>query len=306
MWSTTYGEFYNEIAFEAQATSDGGYIIAGYKQIQGYTNADVWLLKIYSNGEEEWSQTYGGDYGELAYSVSETADAGFIASGYTQSYGAGSDDVWLIKTDMYGDTMWTKTFGGLSNEAGNSVIETAEGDFVVCGYTMSYSAEGDMDLWMIKTDISGYTLWTKTYGGSGGEIGFAVIEAFDGGLTACGSTSSYGAGQTDIWLLHTDLNGTVGIADHQFADQTGLQLNQNYPNPFNSETMISYSVSRKEHVAIDVFNLDGKRICNLVNEIQPAGNYQIPFHSAGLEPGIYLYSIKTSGSRLVYKMIIQN
>lgn len=306
LWSATYGGPYHEIAYEAQATSDGSFVIAGAKQTQGFYNSDVWLLKINSNGEIDWSQTYGGNYDELAYSVSETADAGFIVSGYTNSFGSGAQDLWLIKTDMYGDTMWTKTYGGPLNDCGNSVIETAEGDFVICGYTFSYSANSDLDLWMVKTDIGGYTLWTKAYGGSGSENGFAVIEAFDGGLTACGSTSTWGAGDTDVWLLHTDQDGTVGIPEQKTLHPAGYFLNQNYPNPFTTNTTIGYSLDREEQVKIDVFNIEGKRICNLVNEIKHAGSYQIPFYSGELKPGIYFYSIETSRGSQYRKMIIQN
>jgi predicted secreted protein len=303
LWSATYGGFYNEIAFEAQATSDGGFIIAGYKQLQGFTNSDVWLLKIFSNGEIDWSKTYGGSLDDLAYSVSETADAGFIASGYTKSYGSGMEDLWLIKTDMYGDTMWTKTFGGLSNDAGNSVIETAEGDFVVCGYTMSYSASGDMDLWLVKTDISGYTLWSKTHGGSGGENGFAVIETFDGGLTACGLTSTWGAGDKDVWLLHMDQDGTVGMTDHQYLDATSYVLNQNYPNPFSNATTIEYFIPTSENISLKIYDLSGRLLAILVDEFQQSGDHSIRFENNQLQEGIYYYILQSAGFDLIKKFV---
>lgn len=304
LWSTTYGGLYNEIAFEAQATSDGGYIIAGYKQIQGYTNADVWLLKIYSNGEEEWSQTYGGDYGELAYSVQETADAGFILSGYTRSFGSGGDDVYLIKTDMYGDTLWTKTFGGASNDAGNSVFETAEGDFIVCGNTFSFSEDGDMDLWLIKTDISGYTLWTRTYGGTGAELGYSVIESFDGKLTACGFTSSYGAGNKDVWLLHLDANGQVGIDESINPTSSNIELKQNYPNPFMGSTTIEYFVPTSGLVSLNIYDLTGRQVSTLVNKQEQVGSHSVQFNDKGLEEGIYYYHLQSGHLHATKKFIL--
>ncbi|HEY9113530.1 MAG TPA: T9SS type A sorting domain-containing protein [Bacteroidales bacterium] len=304
LWSTTYGDFYNEIAFEAQATSDGGYVIAGYKQIQGFTNADVWLLKIYSNGEIDWSQTYGGDYNELAYSVHETADAGYILSGYTMSFGSGAQDVYLIKTDMYGDTMWTKTFGGTSNDAGNSVIETAEGDFIVCGNTSSFSEDGDMDLWLIKTDISGYTLWTKTYGGTGAELGYSVIEAFDGRLTVCGFTSSYGAGNKDVWLLHVDADGQVGLDENIYPTSSGFELKQNYPNPFNGSATIEYSIPTSGIVSLKIYDLTGRLINTLVNEQTSAGKHFIQISSNGLEAGIYYYRLQSGNFDSTKKFIL--
>lgn len=303
-WSNTYGGPYHQIAFEAQATSDGGYIIAGYTQLQGFFNSEVWLVKIFNNGDLDWTQTYGGSLDDLAYSISETADAGFIVSGYTMSFGAGSQDVWLIKTDMHGDTIWTKTFGGFSNEAGNSVIETEEGDFIICGYTFSFSANGGMDLWLIKTDISGYTLWTNMYGGSGAELGFSVIETIDGGLTTCGFTSTYGAGDKDVWLLHLDSDGQVGITDHQYLNSIGYKLNQNYPNPFSGATTIEYYIPTSGTVSLNVYDFSGKLLTPLVNEYQQVGNHSVRVENKVLQEGIYYYRLQSGSYDYTKKFIV--
>ncbi|OGU37221.1 MAG: hypothetical protein A2315_03975 [Ignavibacteria bacterium RIFOXYB2_FULL_35_12] len=298
LWSKVHIISYHQIVSEAQPTSDGGYIVAGYTQLKGFFNADVWLVKLYSNGEIEWTKTFGSDLDDIAYSVQETADAGYIITG--SRYG----DLWLIKTDMYGDTLWTKTFGGTSNDAGHSVIETDEGDFLVCGYTFSFSASGDVDLWLIKTDISGYTLWTKMYGGSGAEIGFSVIETFDGGLTVCGFTSSYGAGDKDVWLLHTDLNGTVGIEDKISGTANAYILEQNYPNPFNPTTTIQFSVPKQSFVTLRIYDILGKNIMKLVDdELQP-GEYKINFDADNLSSGIYFYQLNSSEFVSVRKMML--
>ena len=304
LWSKTYGGFYHEIAFEGQPTSDGGYIIAGYKQLQGFTNADFWLVKLFNNGEIEWTKTFGGDFDDLAYSVQETADAGYIVTGYTKSYGSGYEDLWLIKTDMYGDSIWTKTFGGISMDAGNSVFETEEGDFLVCGYTFSFSANGDADLWLIKTDISGYTLWTKTYGGSGAEVGYAVIETFDGGLTVCGFTSSYGAGDKDVWLLHLSFDGQTGLDRPDLQSAMNFNLEQNFPNPFYNETVINYTVPKPGHLSLNVYDLRGSQVATMVNEYKNAGNYSITFNSIGLKDGIYFYRLQSGTLDSVKKFIL--
>ncbi|MBE0661083.1 MAG: T9SS type A sorting domain-containing protein [Bacteroidales bacterium] len=297
LWSQTYGGIYNDIAFEAQATSDGGYIIAGYTQLQGFNDVNVWLLKLFSNGEIEWSQTYGGSLAGIANSVQETADAGYIVTG-------GGPDLFLIKTDMYGDTLWTKTFGGDRNDAGYSVTETAEGDFLVCGTTSSFSADGDFDLWLIKTDISGYTLWTKTYGETGAEIGFSIIETFDGRITVCGFTSSFGAGKIDVWLLHLDANGQVGIADHLSTKPKGYRLGQNFPNPFSGETTIYYSIPTSGTVSLEVFDLSGKLITTLVHEYKHAGSYSVRFENKQLPNGIYYYRLLSGNFNCAKQLIL--
>ena len=306
LWSKTYGGSYHEIAFEAQATSDGGYIIAGYTQLQGFLNSDVWLVKLFSNGEVDWTQTYGGDQDDLAYSVNETADAGYILSGTTRSFGSGYDDVYLIKTDMYGDSIWTKTFGGLSNDAGNSVIETAEGDFLVCGNTFSFSEDGDMDLWLIKTDISGYTLWTKMYGGGGNELGYSVIETFDGRLTACGFTETYDTGERDVWLLHleADGGGYWGIDETINPTSSSFELKQNYPNPFVGSTTIEYFIPSSGIVSLKMYDLSGRLINTLVSEKTPAGRHSIQFEENGLKAGIYYYRLQSGNFNCTKKLIV--
>lgn len=304
MWSKTYGGSYHDIAFEAQATSDGGYIIVGYTQLQGFLNSDVWLVKLFSNGEVDWTQTYGGDQDELAYSVNETADAGYILSGYTNSFGSGYEDVYLIKTDIYGDSMWTKTFGGLSNDAGNSVIETAEGDFLVCGNTFSFSEDGDMDLWLIKTDISGYPLWTKMYGGGGDELGYSVIESFDGRLTACGFTTTYGAGERDVWLLHLEADGQMSIDETINPTSSNFDLKQNYPNPFVGSTTIEYFIPTSGIVLLKIYDLTGRLMNTLVNEQEPAGRHSIQFEENELEAGIYYYRLQSGNFDSAKKFIL--
>ena len=294
LWSKTYGGSYHDIAFSGIQTSDDGFALAGYTQLAGFTNSDVWLIKTDNLGEVEWSQTYGGTLDELAYSVQQTYDEGYIITGYTNSFGAGAQDVYLIKTDMYGDTIWTKTYGGLSNDAGHSVIETAESDFIVCGYNFSLSPDGDPDLWLIKTDISGDTLWTRTYGGSGSEVGRFVEETFDGGLIVSGWTSSYGAGEKDFWLLHTDQDGTVGMQDHSSRISSGYKLNQNYPNPFSGVTTIEYYIPVSGKVSLKVYDLSGRHIATLVDEFQQAGNHTIRFENNQLHKGIYYYRLQSA------------
>jgi len=161
-----------------------------------------------------------------------------------------------------------------------------------------------VDLWLIKTDISGYTLWTKMYGGSGAEIGFSVIETFDGGLTVCGFTSSYGAGDKDVWLLHTDLNGTVGIEDKISGTANAYILEQNYPNPFNPTTTIQFSVPKQSFVTLRIYDILGKNIMKLVDdELQP-GEYKINFDADNLSSGIYFYQLNSSEFVSVRKMML--
>jgi uncharacterized delta-60 repeat protein len=159
-----------------------------------------------SSPVEEWSQTFGGSSNDYGYSVAVTSDGGYIIAGYTESYGAGGYDVWLIKTGADGDEEWNQTFGGLSDDFGYSVAQTSDGGYIIAGDTLSYGA-GGYDVWLIKTDADGNKEWDKTFGGSSSDCGYSIAETSDGGYIIAGYTWSYGAGNSDVWLIKADTDG---------------------------------------------------------------------------------------------------
>jgi hypothetical protein len=155
-----------------------------------------------------WTKTFGGIYGEEGNCVQQTTDGGFVIVGSTNSFGAGEDDIWFIKTDENGNTIWTKTYGDSTGEVGYSVQQTNDGGYIIVGYTDSFGS-GEDDVWLIKTDENGDSLWTKTFGGSGDEEGFSVDQTVDGGYIIAGYTTSFGSSEKDVWLIKTDTVGNL-------------------------------------------------------------------------------------------------
>jgi predicted secreted protein len=198
-WSKTFGGLVNDEATSVQQTSDGGYVIAGLTESFGAGGWDVWLIKTDSSGNATWDKTFGGSNNDVATSVQQTSDGGYIIAGSTLSFGAGGEDVWLIKTDSSGDETWDKTFGGSDNDHAASVQQTSDGGYIIAGSTLSFGAGGD-NVWLIKTDSSGTATWYKTLGGSGTDFATSVRQTSDGGYIIAGLTS-YGAGNGDVWLL---------------------------------------------------------------------------------------------------------
>jgi hypothetical protein len=152
----------------------------------------------------EWAKTFGGSKDDEGFSVQQTSDGSFIIVGRTESFGAGEDDVWLIKTDADGNKLWEKTFGGSRYDYGYSVRQTSDGGFIIVGYTASFGAR---DVWLIKTDANGNKQWDRTFGGSDSDVGYSVQQTSDGGFIIVGYTVSFGAGKDDVWLIKTDANG---------------------------------------------------------------------------------------------------
>ena len=166
----------------------------------------------------EWENTFGGISNELPCSLIQTTDGGFVLAGWTTSYGAGGRDFWLVKTDTNGQAEWNKTYGGIADEDANSLIQTADGGFVFVGGTGSYGA-GSGDFWIMKMDANGQAEWNQTYGGIDDDFAASAVQTTDGGYAFAGGTESYGAGETDFWLVKTDANGQAEW-NHTFEETT--------------------------------------------------------------------------------------
>lgn len=206
LWAKTYGDTGWDYGHALQITNDGNYIVTGWKGID-YAAIDVWLLKIDTLGDTLWTKCYGDSLQDEGWDVKQTTDGGYIITGYTFN-DATYSDLWLLKTDSLGDTLWTKRYGGPSSDDGCSVQETSDGGYIITGRTSSFGA-GMIDVWLLRTDASGDTLWTKTYGGTDHDRGHCVRIMPDSGYIIFGDTRSYGAGSYDAWLIRTDKDGYV-------------------------------------------------------------------------------------------------
>jgi len=168
----------------------------------------VALFTEYAHAQIRFARTYGGTSGDRASSVQRTSDGGYIVAGYTYSFGAGGDDIFLIKTDANGNIIWAKTYGGTSYDYAYSVQQTSDGGYIVAGETNSFGA-GLSDAFLIKTNASGNLQWAKTYGGTGYDYAYSVQRTSDGGYIVAGLTTSFGAGGYDVFLIKTDANGNI-------------------------------------------------------------------------------------------------
>jgi hypothetical protein len=149
----TYGGSDVDFGQWVQQTAEGGYVVTGCTKSYGPKEPDVYLVRTDSLGDTMWTRTYGGARNDYGSSVQQAEDGGYIVAGYTYSYGAGDRDAYLIKTDAYGDTLWTRTYGGTDADGANSVRSTSDGGHIVAGYSASLG--GDFQAYLIRTDPEG-------------------------------------------------------------------------------------------------------------------------------------------------------
>jgi len=149
---------------------------------------------------------YGGTADDFGCKVIQTSDNGYFVAAITESYGAGYRDIFLIRTNEFGDTLWTKTIGGLQDDQPNAMKKTSDNNYIIAGSTSSFGA-GNSDVYLLKVDQNGDTIWTKTYGGSMGDQAHDVIQTSDGGYLVIGSTTSFTSGSSSVYAIRTDSNG---------------------------------------------------------------------------------------------------
>ena len=214
-WEKTFGGNKIDWGCCVQQTFDGGYIISGtygrntWSPWQGY----CYLLKINALGNEEWSQTQEVNdcwevVGQCVQQTDDDGDGdkddGYIIAGYTGF--TWQIDVYLAKTDVDGETVWTRTFGKFEVfDRSNSVQQTTDGGYIIAGCTQSYGAGGS-DVWLIKIDADGNEEWNQTFGGADLDSGNSVQQTSDGGYIIVGDTDSFGV-EGDVYLIKTDASG---------------------------------------------------------------------------------------------------
>jgi len=201
-WSRTFHFQYFDCAYDVTQTNDGGYAMTGSATY--LSNTSAWLLKTDENGLEQWRHD---NYNEMtaSYSLAQTADAGFVITGYKGSF-SDSADAMVVRTDDYGFYDWSIIYDDMGNERGNSIVVTSENEYMITGYTETTS--GDMsDLFLLKCTEAGNISWSKNFDLSLKDFGYKIIETADSGYVVTGMTETDEEG--DVLLIKTDEYGNA-------------------------------------------------------------------------------------------------
>ncbi len=178
--------------------------------------------KTFERKQFYWANAYGGESFDYATAVAVTPDGEVVVAGQTRSFGAGYEDVWVIKLKANGSVKWQKTYGGKLFDSVGAIALTKDGDAIIAGDSTSFDTSAG-NAWVLRLDKDGNIKWQRTYGGKYGDYARAVAVADNGDIIVAGYTLSFGAGNADVWVLRLDENGnikwqkTYGGRDDEYA-----------------------------------------------------------------------------------------
>ena len=197
-WTKTYGD---GIGYSVKQTTDHGFIIAG-----NTSNSRAYLFKTNEFGNLLWEKSYHRKGVDCAYSVIQTFDGDFIAVGFTANILGSDDEVYMIKTNINGDFIWSKRLGVTGPDIGRCVIQSSDSGFVIAGQTQHGSGIANQDIYLIKTNKEGLLQWSNTFDNTFPNNAFSVEETVDKGFIIAG-TSAPAIAQSDVYLVKTSSTG---------------------------------------------------------------------------------------------------
>ncbi len=280
-----------DMAGSVLQASDGGYVVVG-------GGSHIWLFKTDANGDMLWEQVFPAPAGVgTGRAVRTTSDGGYIVTGWV-AVGLWDHDIFLAKTDADGNVAWTKTIGHLDSiQDGESVQQTTDGGYIIGG-TTDYGLGTQQDVFLVKTDASGDSLWTITFGGDAFDEGYSVLQSQDGAYVIGGHTGSWGNGSA--YLIKTG-GGAVGIT----ANEQPVRFDsKSYPNPITQSVNITYVLPQPFPVKITVYDVMGRKVATPVREMQNAGRHSVTWSATGLTDGLYIYRLQAGAHSEVRTMLL--
>ncbi len=193
-------------------TTDGGYVIAGQTNSFGSGGWDVYVVKLDSTGAMQWSRSVGGTNDDYGRSIVQCFDGGYAIAGFTNSFGQGGDDFYIVKLDGGGTVQWTKTIGGTGTDEAWEIVQTNDSGFAIAGQTNSFGATVN-DMYIVKLDMNGVMLWDTRVGQTSADMAYSLVQSPDGGFAVCGTTYTWtGSASTssnDYYVIKLDSSGTL-------------------------------------------------------------------------------------------------
>jgi hypothetical protein len=308
LWTRTFGGSGGESGMAVRQTADGGFIAIGSTGSFGTGYSSIYAVRVNAAGDSIWAKTYGGTRADFGSGIEIAFDGGFLFSGWTASYGAGFYDAYLVKTDTDGNFLWHRTYGGEREDRAYSVQLALDGGYILTG-TMEGSGTRLLDIYVIKTDPSGFAVWEQTYGGSKSDYGRLIFQEAGRDYMLIGDTYSYTSGGSDIYVLKIEGETTDSPEEQFLPIPSGYELSQNYPNPFNITTQIDFAVPRLSNITMTIYNILGQVVREWQQNMMSPGIYSVQWdgrNDNGRETasGVYFYRLRAGEFVETRKMVL--
>ena len=273
-------------------TFDNGYFITGRAS---FNNADIFLIKTDDNGDALWTKVYGGNELQEGYSVIQANDSGYIICGRTEIWGG--YNVLLMKIDKNGDSIWSRTYSN-NNESseGRSVVKTNDDNYIIVGTSGGYLSL-NLDIFLIKTDVNGNTIWTRTHGDDYADVGQFGAATFDGGLIITGTHGGTVLDSMDVYLIKTDANGQVAGIDH-YSSSMNNRITV-YPNPSTGKVNIQIPPQFGQTKTLELFDCVGQKQFEKTNDFTD-------IDISSLTSGLYFIVVTNTDNERQTLKIIKN
>lgn len=301
-WQKNYGGASFDSGLCVRQTTDGGYAILGQTHSSGQGQGDFYFFKTDADGNEQWTKTYGGVAVDEGRYFSLTKDGGYILVGKTESFGAGGEDIYVVKTDVSGSIEWEKTYGGDLKDTGKSIEQTQDGGYIIASSSRSFNWVSPW-AWFIKTDSEGETEWAKKFGGWNHDHGHHILPTADGGYIATGHFNREESQMEDTYLLKLDAMGdwveSTGIDKEFLASSFKI-----YPNPTTGMLELSLDVNLRSILEISIVNYTGKVVYTYSSETIN-GYFSKKIDMKSFTKGIYLIRVFDGRVSKTTKVILQ-
>jgi hypothetical protein len=304
-WTRSINGTGNDIddAYSVIQTADGGYALAGKTWALGLGLNDVYIIKLDASGTLQWSRIVGGTNHDYAHSIIQTTDGGYAVAGRGVFFGAGLNDMYVIKLDVSGTLQWSRIVGGTSHDYAWSIIQTADGGYVVVGHTSSFGA-GNTDIYIVKLDSDGNTCGNSVpppnLSGTGGSsvTPNSILSSPMPTVTSPSPIISGGGTVASACL--------VGITPVSNEIPDSYKLYQNYPNPFNPVTTIRFDLPGVaiHELSLRIYDALGREVAIVANQELNPGTFEVEWDASNYPSGVYFYRLSAGDYRKTKKMVV--
>jgi hypothetical protein len=304
-------ELWDGLAYSIAKADDNCYVVAGEINFRRENQSDIYVIKIDDNGDTLWTKIIDLNLLEYAWDCITTPEGDIVITGWTWGGFADTagDEIYLAKLNRCGDLLWQKTFAydwpvSSYNDGWAVALDPADNGYLIAADTRPLPVS-PRDIYILKTDCDGDQLWSMKIGGYRDESPFNIIAADDNGFAVCGQKemeNSTGNLYKDFYLMKFETVTRIEQADQ--LPTASLVSCRNYPNPFNVRTTISYSLQTAADVAIDIFDIQGRKVASLMKYHHQPGNYRITWIAEDIPSGVFFYRLQAGNCSETGKMVL--